>query len=208
MPAENDTIRWIIRGAKNWARSVRNRYFYDFVFIHINKTAGSSIERALGLRFEHKTALEKRAELGPARWDKRFSFTFVRNPWDRVVSLYHYRIMTNTTGLGDKPIDFKTWVRLTFRDHDPDYYNSPKMLMPQWDWIVDREGNILVDFVGRFENLEYDFRAVCHRVHRQATLPHLKKTTRSPYRAYYDDASIEIVQDWFKVDVEEFDYEF
>lgn len=201
-------MRHLLRRTRRWSQGLRERYLHDFVFIHINKTAGSSVGRALGLRFEHQTAQEKRAALGPARWDNRFAFTFVRNPWDRVVSLYHYRIKTNTTGLRDQPIDFTTWVRLTFRDQDPAYYNSPKMLMPQWEWIADAEGNSLVDFIGRFENLEYDFRVVCARIQRQATLPHLKKSNRGDYRQYYDDASIEIVRDWFGVDVERFDYEF
>ena len=208
MRGENDTLRQFIRSTRRWSRGFRERYLHDFAFIHINKTAGSSVGRALGLRFEHKTALEKRAELGSSRWDKRFCFTFVRNPWDRIVSLYHYRVRTNTTGLGDHSIDFKTWVRLTFGEQDPAYFNSPRMLMPQWHWIADEEGRSLVDFVGRFENLDYDFQVVCARLQRQATLPHLKKSTRGDYRPYYDDASIEIVQDWFSADVEQFDYEF
>ena len=201
-------MRQLLRKAKYWGLYARDKYLGNVVFIHINKTAGTSIERALGLRFEHKTALEKRAELGAAQWAKRFCFAFVRNPWDRVASLYHYRVQTNNTGLGDHPIPFKTWVRLTFRDNDPAYYNSPKMLMPQWHWITDEQGQVLVDFVGRFENLEEDFNIVCARINRRVRLPHLKSSNRGFYRAYYDDETIEIVRDWFAVDVEEFAYEF
>ena len=198
----------MLRKARYWGQYAREKYLDDFVFIHINKTAGSSIERALGLRLEHKTALEKRAELGETQWANRFSFAFVRNPWDRVVSLYHYRVKTNTTGLGEHALDFKTWVRLTFRDQDPAYYNSSKMLMPQWHWIADEEGRVLVDFIGRFENLDIDFSTVCARINKQATLPHLKQSNRGFYRDYYDDEAIGIVQDWFEVDVKQFAYAF
>ena len=201
-------MRQLLRSARYWGRGLRERHFDDFVFIHINKTAGSSIARGLGLRFDHKTALEKRAELGPTRWANRFCFAFVRNPWDRVVSLYHYRVKTNTTGLGDRPVPFTTWVGLTFRDQDPAYYNSPKMLMPQRHWIIDERGRVLVDFVGRFENLEADFDTVCARINRRAHLPHLKQSTRGPYHDYYDDEAVEIVRAWFAVDVEQFGYAF
>ena len=64
----------------------------EFVFIHINKTGGSSIELALGYSPEHKTAVVKRKELGKGAWKKLFSFTIVRNPWDRAVSHYHRKV--------------------------------------------------------------------------------------------------------------------
>jgi len=82
----------------------------DFVFIHINKTDGTSIEAALGLRLEHKTAQEKIHQLGLASWRNRFTFAFVRNPWDRVVSHYHYRVETNQTELATRTISFTEWV--------------------------------------------------------------------------------------------------
>ena len=82
-------------------RLQKQKYLQKFVFIHINKTAGSSIEKALKLRFEHKTALEKRAEIGPELFAEKFVFAFVRNPWDKVVSHYHYRVRTNQNGFGD-----------------------------------------------------------------------------------------------------------
>lgn len=54
----------------------RRVYLDPFVFIHINKTGGSSISTALRLPIEHKTAAEKIAQIGARRWDRRFTFTF------------------------------------------------------------------------------------------------------------------------------------
>jgi len=180
----------------------------EFVFIHINKTGGSSIEKALGCRFEHKTALRKRAELGKEVWKKLFSFAFVRNPWDRVVSHYHHRLMTNQTGLRTDTPGFNAWVQLAYGEKAPEYYDKPKMFMPQWNWLIDGKGKLLVDYIGRFENLQADFAQVCLRLNRQAELPHLKKSERGDYREYYNAASIEIVRQWFKSDIEKFGYEF
>jgi chondroitin 4-sulfotransferase 11 len=179
----------------------------EFVFIHINKTGGSSVERALGLALEHKTAVEKRCELGPA-WEAKFSFTIVRNPWDKVVSHYHYRVQKNQTGLAAEPVPFDDWVQLCFVDRDPRYYDKPKMFMPQFDWISDSEGRLLVDFVGRFESIQNDFEQICRRLGRRATLPHLKKTERRDYRTYYSDASRTIVAQWFAKDIDLFGYRF
>lgn len=177
-------------------------------FIHINKTGGSSIERALGLPFEHKTALEKRAELGEENWLKRFRFTIVRNPWDKVVSHYFYRVKTNQTGLADNPIDFNTWVKRTYGEQDPLYYDKAKMFMPQWQWITDEHGELMVKFIGRFERLEQDFQRICRRIRRQASLPHIKKSNRGHYRQYYNDESIEIIRRWFAGDIAYFGYEY
>jgi chondroitin 4-sulfotransferase 11 len=179
-----------------------------FVFVHINKTGGSSVEKALGLPFQHRTALEIRRDLGQRLWDERFKFTVIRNPWDKVASHYHYRVKTNQTGLADDPIPFTEWVRRAYGDREPRYYDQPKMFMPQVDWICDETGTIIVDFVGRFERLHADFQSACQRIGRRAELPHLKKSQNRDYRREYDTASIDLVAERFAGDVSEFGYSF
>lgn len=193
---------------KSKLRLIKQKYLQDFVFIHINKTAGSSIEKALKLRFEHKTALEKREEIGRERWDGKYVFSFVRNPWDKVVSHYHYRVRTNQTNLADRHLSFAEWVCRAYGDNDPLYYDNPKMFMPQIDWLVDENHDLLVNFVGRFERLEDDFRIVCERIGRNAQLPHVKSTQRENYRSYYSTETREIVAAWFADDLRHFDYQF
>src|SRR5512142_172165 len=124
---------------------LRARYALDYVFIHINKTGGSSVERALGLPFQHKTAVELREEIGAGRWARCFKFTIVRNPWDRAVSHFYYRVQTNQTGLAERPIPFAEWVERVYVERDPRYHDQPRMFMPQVDWIADEGGRILVD---------------------------------------------------------------
>ena len=74
------------RALERWLRRLRERYWLDYSFVHINKTGGTSVVVALGLPFGHLTAREKIEQLGRERWDGRFTFAFVRNPWDRVAS--------------------------------------------------------------------------------------------------------------------------
>jgi chondroitin 4-sulfotransferase 11 len=188
--------------------SLQHQYLDNFVFIHINKTGGSSVEKALKIPFEHKTALEKIDELGYDNWLKKFTFTVVRNPWDKVVSHYQYRVQTNQTDLGGNSLGFKDWLRLAYGEKNPLYYDKPKMFMPQSDWISDQEGRILVDHVCRFENLSDDFDYVCKKLKKSVKLPHLKASKRGCYRDYYDDAAAEIVAHYFSNDIEQFGYRF
>lgn len=198
-----------IRSVQRWNRRFREKYFSTFIFIHINRTAGVSIQTALGQRLaSHKTALEKRAALGQARWERRFSFTFVRNPWDRAVSQYHRRLLKNRIGPPGNPVGFNQWVELAYGEKAPEYNNGSRLFLPQWNWITDQDGTVLVDFIGRFENLQQDFNTVCLQIGKRVILPHRNKSKRSDYRTYYHDASIEIIGQWFKDDIEPFGYAF
>jgi len=193
-----------------YANRLNEKYIQKYVFIHINKTGGSSIEKALSLRHEHRTALEKRNELGDRLWNRKYKFTVVRNPWDKVVSHYHFRLMRDHTGLNENSIGFETWVSLAYGDKDSRYYDYPKMFMPQLDWLVDKDGNMMVDYIGRFECLEEDFKTICSniKVKKECVLPHLKKSNRGGYRSYYSDQSAQLIAAWFKKDIEYFGYEF
>ncbi|MCW8107255.1 sulfotransferase family protein [Alteromonas ponticola] len=187
---------------------LRQAYLDKFVFIHINKTGGSSVEKALGLPFEHKTALEKIEQMGRRNWNKKITFAVVRNPWDKVVSHYHYRVKTDQTNLGNKHLDFKQWVKRTYGENDPQYYDQPMMFMPQLDWIADRDGKLLVNEIIRFENLSEEFNRLAEKLGVTATLPHVKRSNRGNYRDYYDDETQQIVADWFAKDIKQFDYRF
>lgn len=180
----------------------------DFIFIHINKTGGSSVEKALNLPFEHLTAAEKKAEVGEQKWQDKFTFAFIRNPFDKVCSHYRYRVKTNQTKLQDNPLSFADWVRRSYYEKDPFYHDSPKMFMPQSQWLSDASGNIMVDQVYRFENLEKDFHDLCQRLDLDAQLPHLKASKKVDYRTYYDEGTKDLVANLFNEDLMAFDYRY
>lgn len=198
-------LRYRLRSVRTWFHT---RFLSEVLFVHINKTAGSSIERALGLPFQHRTARELRDLVGPKRWEECFTFAFVRNPWDKVASHYHYRVKTNQTGLGQNSIGFNEWVVRAYGERDPSYYDHPRMFMPQVEWIDDEGGVCLVDFVGRYERLEEDFGTVCERTGRSGDLPHLKSSDRPHYEKLYSERAAEVVARRFHRDIERFGYEF
>jgi len=181
----------------------------DFIFIHINKTGGTSIEKALGLEKDHLTASEKKTAIGKQKWKKIYSFAFVRNPWDKVVSHYHHRVKMNITDLRNGKVEFKDWVRLTYNDKDPYYYDNPRMFMPQVKWISDDQGRIIVKQVFRFERLNRDFNYLCEKLKLpNKKLPHFFQSERTDYRDYYNSDTADLIRQSFQKDIKKFGYQF
>lgn len=227
---------------------------YRCLFVHVPKTAGVSVEhvflRLLGLtwatraplllranddprlgppRLAHLTASEYAAcgHLTPEQFGSYFKFSFVRNPWDRMVSEYKYR------GYPVK-IDFKTYLR----DHLPPvgWTDAYRHVVPQYDFLHGPDGRQLVDFVGRYESLQADFDRICDRLDIVRTvLPRANRSLDDPpprtfrglrkqlrralwsrerehtfahYTEYYDDESREHVARLFRKDIEAFRYSF
>lgn len=194
---------------ERWTR-IWTKYLADALFVHINKTGGSSVEKALGLPFQHRTALEFIDLVGQDSWNRRFTFSFVRNPWDKVLSHYRFRVKTNQTELGTRTIPFSDWVIRAYGEQDPLYYDQPKMFMAQTGWICDPEGSVLVDFIGRFETLESDFSEVAQRLGRKVELPHLKRSSegRRSHRESYSGEAAAVIERVFRQDLDVFGYEY
>ena len=182
-----------------------------FIFIHINKPAGTSIGNAIGLPIKHhRTAREVIAKIGRSKWDTAYKFTFVRNPWDKVVSHYEYRRKRNKTEVATRGISFSEWVKKTYGpEKDPFYYNNQRAFQAQVEWLKNDEGEIDIDYIGKFESINEDFDRIKHAIGIDAELPHLNATSkRGGYQGYYNDETRQIVAEWFREDIEVFGYRF
>ena len=203
-------------------------YHKKFLFVHIFKTAGTSITDSLA-RFcyrpdstrpsnwmaffstnwtkihrkpikKHATATEIRDSLDREIFNSVFKFTFVRNPWDWQVSLYHY-ILENPENHGYE----KTMKMGSFRNF---VFSREKLSFTQTSCLVDESGNLLVDFVGKFENLDQDFQSICRKVGIAACLPHINKSKRTDYQDYYDAETRDLTARLYAEDIERFGYTF
>lgn len=181
-----------------------------FVFVHINKTAGTSIGNAMGLRNKnHLTVKEVISRIGQKPWDSAYKFTFVRNPWDKTVSLYEYRRKKNKTQIATLGISFEDWVMKTLGDkQDQLFYDNPKSFQPQVEWLKDLQGHISIDYIGKFESLNQDFDAIRKVIGIDTQLPHLNASSREPYQSYYSEKTRDLVSRWFAEDIERFGYTF
>jgi len=188
------------------------------IFVHIQKTGGASIESLLlqhdpsiaataheGRR--HLTAREIRALVPAATWEQSFKFAFVRNPWDRLVSWYHMCMQVPT------PNPFSLYIR----QHAPTFDDfitrtttgmAARTTRNQVDYVTGDAGELIVDYIGRYEQLQADLDTVGERLGFPATLPHLNRSSHRDYREYYSDETRDIVAARFARDVQQFGYRF
>lgn len=232
------------------------------IFIHIPKTGGMSIEKAfldsLGLRFyrgqnhslmlsyntdplqgppslAHLTADEYCAKsyVSSEIFETYFKFSFVRNPWSRMVSIYkHFDFHRYLTF--EKFIDYQLPILQEKRAY---------FVMPQVNYIYDEKDRKLVDFIGKFENIEEDFEYLRNKIpHSVNDLTHVNKSPgphnwysrwnlkfvgkelwKSPkmvakislkakqyssYRDYYSSKTKLKIKEMYREDIETFDYTF
>ncbi len=177
---------------------------YNFIFIDVPKTGGSSIITALR---PFATSLNKHYPMvnyiAEAQEDLGgyFKFTFVRNPWDWVVSWYFYRKKQY-----NEDIPFKEWL---MDEKSPAYYFGMGLAFDQSFFIRDNNGDISLDFIGRFENIQEDFNYICSKLNIPfCTLIPSNQTEHNPYWEYYDDESRDFVGVKFEKDVNSFSYDF
>ncbi len=228
---------------------------HKFIFIHIGKTGGTSIEQVLcehldidlkctekapdGEWWKHIWAKGMRRRVGEKLWNKYFTFAFVRNPFDMILSLYSmYTQYPEYTNLSIHPSLYHPWnqysdfsnfvLSMGEEKYDPNkkwrrqlrklgakdqkqVWESLRNLQTSYlteSWMGrEGPGTILVDFVGRFENLGSDFHKVCDHV----GLPRLDlikygATRHVPYYELYDSKMEEIVGNHFCIDIEQFGY--
>jgi hypothetical protein len=206
-PAARKALYKILRLKPSPLRRGQHR---PFIFIHINKTAGTSIGKAIGLPVkDHLTAREIIARIGKDKWNTAYKFTFVRNPWDKVVSHYEYRRKKNKTHIATQNIAFRDWVKMTYgEEKNPVYYDNPKSFQPQVEWLKDDEDKISIEYFGKFESINEDFNHVKQIIGIDTELPHLNASKRVDYRSYYDDETHETVARWFHEDISYFGYSF
>jgi hypothetical protein len=161
---------------------------------------------------DHIPAIEIREVIGETVWEQIFVFTFVRNPWDRILSLYHY-VKQRDDILND--MEFRDYICAIsnfietgkgslFREHEY-YYLSAS------DYIVDASGKILVDFIGKFENRNDDLKIIAQKIGcKQLGKLKINKSDRinKHYSEYYDQETQAIVRKIYSKDIELFDYKF
>ena len=225
---------------------------YNFLYVAITKTGCHTTKQSLVLSGlgtkadkntplaelswkhpQHYTALEERQLIGEEDYNNRFKFTFVRNPWGRLLSSYtsiyrsregrRQKLVTYEDAIS--PEKFNEWAVdvLTNRIVEkcsrkyPTCDHQRIMHWPCLDWITDKDGQIIVDFVGKHETLEEDYKKILSLIEARVKcpMPHyvpLKRVNVSnqgfDYKHYYSDETRDLVSKHFEKDIEEFGYEY
>jgi len=221
------------------------------IYIHIPKTAGTSVIQTLKRAdsSEHSMARQTfpfepddnkfspppphlRAvdyiNLDKEKFDRYFKFAFVRNPWDRIVSEYKYRRHAG---------------RYSFKEFLFNHLPAPSWsdeychIIPQYDFVYGDNDKLLVDYVGKFENIDNDFKDICDKLEiAEIKLPHKNRSlslfrrenslyqvlrtikdtisikqkinTFEHYTQYYDSETIKYIETLYSNDIRAFNYHF
>ena len=201
------------------------------LLIHIPKTAGRSIGKIFSkdahgfaggsyLRPLHCTALYVKDNFFKDKeneWNRLYKITWVRNPWERAVSLWKFsrfdKVLSNAIedyAFGD---NFKFWLFNCNRQFIPlmiEDYPYNRNPLKSLTYISDLDGNLLVDFIGRFEYINEDIDRLNKELNKNFKLDINKETNNfgKNYQKYYDDESREYIAEVCKWEIEKFNYKF
>ena len=136
-----------------------------------------------------------------------FKFSFVRNPWDKLVSVFYYR--QEIYGLY-MSIDFKQFIKHHVKKwKSVDKISNRNTDGLQYNWLCDLNEKLVTDFIGKIENFQEDFNTICDKIKiPQQQLPHKNQSKHKHYTEYYDDETRQIVAERYGKDIEYFGYKF
>ena len=202
------------------------------IFIHIPKCGGTSIENALWPRpedrsegnlwwgfvskyhnkyqtggLQHLLAWQVRQEVGAETFEAFYKFCFVRNPWDRLASQFAY--MQERPDLMDfigmsPDTEFKAYLGLIRKKEHVQW-------MPQHCFLLDHDGEMLVDRIGRLENFQTDANDILDQLGLAGSLQlgHHNRSKRLPTGHYFADAeAVEMVADIYAEDIKLLGYQY
>ena len=150
----------------------------------------------------HISLAELRPVLGEEAFASYFKFEFVRNPFDRFVSYCAFA----TSREGSFARDPKAVMRHFLFTAPPTHH---MVFRPQHSFMTDADGKLLTDEIGRVEEMQPSYDAICTRIGIPSTpLGRVNSSRHEDYRSYYDDQLIDGVKRIYGRDLELFGYEF
>jgi len=197
---------------------------YKCIFIHIPRTAGTAIEKWICgedwwyVEKETKHLLASQAKkIYQPYWDRYFKFSFVRNPWDRMVSCLgayegYFKIAHDSFfDIGGYKQEFGYPVTI---ENDYRFSKRSDVLREKHQEycvylnILDEE----MDFIGKFESLGKDIQYIKKKLKIEMDFPLKVKAGASKrsknYQEYYNEQSKKDVEDLFRKDIKKFGYQF
>lgn len=175
-------------------------------FIHIPRTGGQSTRKwimeydknAKIMPLDKRDINVKHPDIWTAKkyfgHDLGFTFCTVRNPYDRLVSMWGH--LKKRDSDMDSNMSFKKFVL--------EYADYTTFMKPISCWFGPND----IDYIIRFENLNEDFKFIQNRFKTKKILIRKNGSKHEAYTTYYDNELIEFVAKKFKDDLERFNYVF
>lgn len=198
------------------------------IYLSNSKVACSSIQTAMyekgsikddySIHIVMNDSKDKKVRLSPEEW-KYFKFTYVRNPYERLVSCYESKYHVDRVKYGKKKLRFDYYLFGYLRkDNGFDNFIRRVVRIPdrclddhlrlQYYLTYDWRGNKIADHIGQFENLEEDFMKI-QKKYGLKELPHYNNSggEKRDWRSYYTRETAELVHKKYAKDFACFGYE-
>ena len=189
------------------------------IFIHIPKAAGNALIKSLyGRAATGHDPVSRYKSYNADKFSSYYKFAVVRNPWDRVVSSYHY---LKQGGMGFFDNDFSdgylsevdNFEEFIYRLRDDALFRGKVMtwvhFVPQIDFLSLDGEYILVDKIVKLEEIEVGFKELCVELNAESMgLIKDNRSNRSKYQDYYNSKTIEIVRGLYSTDIKLLNYQF
>tara|TARA_Y100000815_G_scaffold156718_3_gene142419 strand:+ start:269 stop:994 length:726 start_codon:yes stop_codon:yes gene_type:complete len=184
------------------------------LFVHVPKCAGTTIARQVPITHGHRSA-EFFKWRDPALFDSCFTFGITRNPYDRLVSAFHY-LRSDQTSKRDGE-----WGRRNLSQF-PDFYAFMAALshrgernrllgwlhfLPQTYYLCDAGNRVLVDYVGKTETFSDDIEQINARTGLGIENQRQRAVSRSPYKEFYSNETARLVDQIYADDFRVFGYD-
>ncbi|SNS96517.1 sulfotransferase family 2 domain-containing protein [Antarctobacter heliothermus] len=166
--------------------------------------AAKLAETARGRIWKHSALADLDGALTPEEIGAMFCFCLVRNPWDRMVSYYHW---LRAQGFDHPAVTLaKGQAFAGFVRHA--HTRATLLAWPYARYMRDAAGHEHGQFL-RLEHLEQDMGPLTRHLGFTPDLPHANRSQRAAeYRGYYDSATQEIVAEICAEDIGRFGYTF
>lgn len=186
------------------------------LFVHIPKAAGVSVCQSLYgcLAGGHATMAKYQQVFSRHEYNNYYKFTFVRNPWDRLFSAYSFLRKGGMNEVDKRWANQNLVSYLSFESFVMDWLNPKSVnsyihFKPQKDFLVSFDGELRLDFLGRFESINQDFALVAKYLGLHTSLSHQNATGHSArYLDAYTEDMIQKVADVYAQDIELLGYRF
>lgn len=158
-----------------------------------------------GRLWKHSTLSDIDGLISPDQIAGLFTFTLVRNPWDRMISYYYW---LRAQGFDHPAVDLARQV--DFRDFaQSDLIRQSMKASPARSYMTDVTGTERCNLYIRLEHFEEDSRPLAAHLGFSVTLPHANASLRAKgYTEHYDDATRDAVADACAEDIDMFGYRF
>jgi len=204
-----------------------------WIFLHIPRTGGNCLLKCL---IEHETShklpyklsnrnkkgdiieehltLDEIEKYANINLDNYIKFTFVRNPFDKLLSFYLCWVNNRQINRNSNKMNFDEYIQyvknivsnriyLNYTKRIDKNNNDISHFIPQHEMI----GNHKMDFIGRFENYENDIKKLEKVIGLDLSNIYISKN-KVNYRDYYNDKNRKIIEELYAEDFKRFNYQF